>query len=253
MESKYLTMIKVENISKRFKVKDETVVALDNIRFQLEEGDIFGIIGMSGAGKSTLLRCMTLLERPDTGQIIIDGNDILELKGKELREAHQQMGVVFQNYNLLMQETIAKNVAFPLQINKTPNDKIKEKVTKLLDLVKISDKASMYPSQLSGGQRQRVAIARALATDPKVLLCDEPTSALDVLTTKQVLNLLKEINETLNTTIIIITHEMSAVKAICNKVAVINDGKFVEVGNTKEVFSNPKHEVTKLLLGIEEI
>ena len=249
----YLTMIKVENISKRFKVKDETVVALENIHFQLEDGDIFGIIGMSGAGKSTLLRCMTLLERPDTGQIIIDGQDILKLKGSELRKARQEMGVVFQNYNLLMQETVAKNVGFPLQISKTPSNVEKEKVSKLLELVQIGDKAKMYPSQLSGGQRQRVAIARALATDPKVLLCDEPTSALDVLTTKQVLNLLKEINKTLNTTIIIITHEMSAVKAICNKVAVINDGHFVEVGETKDVFSNPQHEVTKLLLGIEDI
>ena len=206
---------------------------------------------MSGAGKSTLLRCITLLERPDSGSIYLDGNDILKLNPNELRTARRKMGIVFQNYNLLMQETIEKNVAFPLEIAGTPKNEIKERVKNLLDLVQIGDKASAYPAQLSGGQRQRVAIARALATNPEALLCDEPTSALDVLTTKQVLGLLKEINERLNTTIIIITHEMNAVKAICNKVAVINEGAFVEIGETKDVFANPKSSVTKMLLGME--
>lgn len=242
-------MIKIENLSKEFNGKNGKVKALNNINLELNDGDIFGIIGMSGAGKSTLLRCITLLERPDSGSIYIGGSDILKLNEKELRKARGKMGVVFQNYNLLMQETVAKNVAFPMEIAGSSKSEINERVATLLDLVQIGDKASYYPAQLSGGQRQRVAIARALATKPEALLCDEPTSALDVLTTKQVLTLLKEINEKLNTTIIIITHEMSAVKAICNKVAVINDGCFVEMGDTKEVFSNPQSSVTKMLLG----
>ncbi len=244
-------MIKIENLSKEFNGKYGKVIALNNINLELQDGDIFGIIGMSGAGKSTLLRCITLLERPDSGSIYLDGNDILKLNPNELRTARRKMGIVFQNYNLLMQETIEKNVAFPLEIAGTPKNEIKERVKNLLDLVQIGDKASAYPAQLSGGQRQRVAIARALATNPEALLCDEPTSALDVLTTKQVLGLLKEINERLNTTIIIITHEMNAVKAICNKVAVINEGAFVEIGETKDVFANPKSSVTKMLLGME--
>ncbi len=244
-------MIKIENLSKEFNGKNGKVTALSNINLELKDGDIFGIIGMSGAGKSTLLRCITLLERPDTGSIFIDGSDILTLNSSELRTARRKMGVVFQNYNLLMQETVAKNIAFPLEIAGVMQNEIQERVANLLDLVQIGDKASAYPTQLSGGQRQRVAIARALATNPEALLCDEPTSALDVLTTKQVLGLLKEINERLNTTIIIITHEMSAVKAICNKVAVINDGCFVEMGDTKNVFADPKSSVTKMLLGME--
>lgn len=242
-------MIKIENLSKEFNGKHGKVKALDNINLELNDGDIFGIIGMSGAGKSTLLRCITLLERPDSGSIYIGGSDILKLNEKELRKARGKMGVVFQNYNLLMQETVAKNVAFPMEIAGSSKSEISERVATLLDLVQIGDKASYYPAQLSGGQRQRVAIARALATKPEALLCDEPTSALDVLTTKQVLTLLKEINEKLNTTIIIITHEMSAVKAVCNKVAVINNGSFVEMGDTKEVFANPQSSVTKMLLG----
>lgn len=246
-------MIKIENLSKEFNGKNGSVTALDNINVEMQDGDIFGIIGMSGAGKSTLLRCITLLERPDTGSILIDGSDILTLNNQELRKARRKMGVVFQHYNLLMQETVAKNIAFPMEIAGMEKMQIKERVAQLLDLVKISDKANFYPTQLSGGQRQRVAIARALATNPKALLCDEPTSALDVLTTKQVLMLLKEINKSLNTTIIIITHEIAAVKTICNKVAVINEGKFVEMGYTKDVFTNPSHDVTKMLLGMGEM
>ena len=246
-------MIKIENLSKKFNGKNGKVTALDNINVEMHDGDIFGIIGMSGAGKSTLLRCITLLERPDSGSIFIDGNDILTLNHQELRKARRKMGVVFQHYNLLMQETVAKNVAFPMEIAEMDKKQIKERVEELLTLVKIDDKADFYPAQLSGGQRQRVAIARALATNPEALLCDEPTSALDALTTKQVLNLLKEINKSLNTTIIIITHEMSAVKAICNKVAVINEGRFVEMGLTKDVFTNPSHDVTKMLLGMGDM
>ena len=244
-------MIKIDNLSKRFNGKNGNVTALNDINIEMYDGDIFGIIGMSGAGKSTLLRCITLLERPDSGSIFIDGNDILTLNHQELRKARRKMGVVFQHYNLLMQETVAKNVAFPMEIAGMEKSQIKKRVQELLILVNIDDKADFYPTQLSGGQRQRVAIARALATNPEALLCDEPTSALDALTTKQVLNLLKEINKRLNTTII--THEMSAVKAICNKVAVINEGRFVEMGLTKDVFTNPSHDVTKMLLGMEDI
>ncbi|MDE7169513.1 MAG: ATP-binding cassette domain-containing protein [Mucispirillum sp.] len=245
-------MIKIDGLCKRFKSGDNTVIALNNINLELFDGDIFGIIGMSGAGKSTLLRCITLLERPDSGSIYIDGSDILSLGDSELRNARRKMGVVFQNYNLLMQKTAAKNVAFPLEITGVPKNIINRRVQELLKLVKMEDKAESYPSQLSGGQRQRVAIARALATNPEALLCDEPTSALDSLTTKQVLNLLKEINKSLNTTIIIITHEISAVKAICNKVAVIDKGEFAETGDTKQIFSNPESEITKMLLGMSE-
>lgn len=245
-------MIKIDGLCKRFKSGDNTVIALNNINLELLDGDIFGIIGMSGAGKSTLLRCITLLERPDSGSIYIDGSDILSLGDSELRNARRKMGVVFQNYNLLMQKTAAKNVAFPLEITGVSKNIINRRVHELLKLVKMEDKAESYPSQLSGGQRQRVAIARALATNPEALLCDEPTSALDSLTTKQVLNLLKEINKSLNTTIIIITHEISAVKAICNKVAVIDKGEFAETGYTKQIFSNPESEITKMLLGMSE-
>ena len=245
-------MIKVDNLKKIFSNKDGYFTALNGINFSLNNGDIFGIIGMSGAGKSTLLRCITLLEEPNKGKIFIDDTDILSLKGEQLRSARRQMGVVFQGYHLLMQKTASDNIAFPLKIAGVPKKEIDERVKNLLELVKISDKAQSYPAQLSGGQKQRVAIARALATNPKVLLCDEPTSALDSLTTKQVLSLLEDINKQLNTTIIIITHEIGVVRAICNKIAVIDGGIFVEQGDTKEIFNNPKSDITKLLLGITE-
>lgn len=245
-------MITAENLKKVFSGKDGDVAALNGIDFSLNNGDIFGIIGMSGAGKSTLLRCITMLEKPDSGKIFIDGTDILSLKGEALRSARRQMGVVFQGYNLLMQRTAAQNVAFPLEIAKTPKKEINERIKELLSLVKIEDKADFYPSQLSGGQKQRVAIARALATNPEVLLCDEPTSALDSLTTRQVLSLLKEINKRLNTTIIIITHEIGVVRSVCNRMAVIDGGRFVEQGSAEEIFANPKSEITRLLLGISE-
>ncbi len=245
-------MIQVEGLKKFFYGKEGKITALNGIDFCLENGDIFGIIGMSGAGKSTLLRCITMLEAHDEGRILIDGVDILSLKGDALRKARRQMGVVFQGYHLLMQKTTFDNVAFPLNIAGIPKSEVKERVKKLLELVKIGDKADFYPSQLSGGQKQRVAIARALATNPAVLLCDEPTSALDSLTTKQVLTLLEEINKELNTTIIIITHEIGVVRSICNKMAVIDGGIFVEQGDTKKIFENPKSDITKLLLGIAE-
>ncbi|MEG1862491.1 MAG: ATP-binding cassette domain-containing protein [Oscillospiraceae bacterium] len=241
-------MISIKNVSKTFTQGKTETKALQNINIEIEKGDIFGIIGMSGAGKSTLLRCLSALEQPTEGEIIIDGISTTGLKNGKLTALRKNMGVVFQGYNLLMQKNVFDNIAFPLKLNSTPTEDIASTTTNLLKLVDLQDKISVYPSQLSGGQKQRVAIARALATQPKVLLCDEPTSALDPLTTRQVLKLLKDISTTLGVTVVIITHEIGVVKSICNHVAVINDGKIAEIGSTSEVFSSPQSEITKLLL-----
>ncbi len=246
-------MIKIDHLTKIFSSGAEKVTALEDVSLTVARGDIFGIIGMSGAGKSTLLRCLAMLETPTDGTVEIAGADTRTLKGKDLIAARRNMGVVFQGYNLLMQKNVHDNVAFPLALAKTPKEQQDARVTQLLALVGLSDKANAYPSQLSGGQKQRVAIARALATNPEMLLCDEPTSALDSFTTKSVLQLLKEINRTLGVTIVIITHEMSVVKAICNRVAVIDASHFVESGDTKDVFAHPQTEITKMLLGDEGI
>lgn len=244
-------MIKIEHLTKIFTTGTEKVTALEDVSLAIARGDVFGIIGMSGAGKSTLLRCLSMLETPTSGSVAIAGADTRTLKGKDLIAARRNMGVVFQGYNLLMQKNVHDNVAFPLVLAKTPKAEQDARVAELLALVGLADKANAYPSQLSGGQKQRVAIARALATKPEILLCDEPTSALDSFTTKAVLQLLKEINRTLGVTIVIITHEMSVVKAICNRVAVIDASRFVESGDTKEVFTRPQTEITKMLLGDE--
>ena len=228
-------MITISHLTKIFEGKGPRVTALEDVNLEIGKGDIYGIIGMSGAGKSTLLRCLTLLERPTSGQIMLAGQDIASLSGAQLRAARRGMGVVFQGYNLLMQKTVAENVAFPLRLEKG------------------YDKAAgAYPAQLSGGQKQRVAIARALATQPEMLLCDEPTSALDPLTTKSMLALLTDINKKLGVTIIIITHELSVVQAICSHVAVISEGRLAESGAVADVFGSPRSAVTKLLLGREE-
>lgn len=240
-------MIRIKNLSKTFD-KSCNVDALKNVNLSIEAGDVCGVIGMSGAGKSTLLRCIAMLETPSSGSIEIDGRDIFSLKGKELLDLKKSLGVVFQGYNLLMQRSIRKNIAFPLELIKMPKDQIAKRVDELLCLVGLSDKAEEYPSQLSGGQRQRVAIARALASNPKVLLCDEPTSALDPLTTRSILKLLREINHTLGVTIVIITHEIGVVRSICNKVAVIDAGEIAESGLTKEVFAAPQSQAAKQLL-----
>lgn len=242
-------LIKIENLSKVFHDKNGDVAALNNVNLEIDDGDIFGIIGMSGAGKSTLLRCLSTLEKPTSGRVLLNGTDLSSLSGKQLIETRRRMGVVFQGYNLLMQRTVAKNVAFPLKLEKRPQDVINKRVKQLLELVGLSEKAESYPVQLSGGQKQRVAIARALATSPEVLFCDEPTSALDSFTTKAVLKLLSDINKKMGVTIVIITHEIAVVKSICNKVAVIDASHFVEWGKTSDVFSNPKTEITRLLLG----
>lgn len=244
-------VIQISHLTKIFNDKSGEVVALHDVNLEIGRGDIFGIIGMSGAGKSTLLRCLSTLEKPTSGKITLDGIDLAALSGRQLIDTRRKMGVVFQGYNLLMQRTVRQNVAFPLALERADRDKINARVDELLELVGLSEKAESYPSQLSGGQKQRVAIARALATSPEVLLCDEPTSALDSLTTKNILELLHNINRKLNVTIVIITHEIAVVKAICNKVAVIDTAEFVEWGDTAEIFKNPKSDMTRLLLGYE--
>lgn len=244
-------MIRIENLSKTFKDSIE-VCALKNVNAHVEAGDIFGVIGMSGAGKSTLLRCIAQLETPTSGSIFIEGKDITKLSGAEKLKLRKRVGVIFQGYHLLMQRTVKENIAFPLELDGKSKDEINKRVDELLKIVGLSDKANVYPSQLSGGQMQRVAIARALANNPSILLCDEPTSALDSLTTKAILKLLKDINETLGVTVFIITHEIGVVKAICRHVVVINEGELVEGGATETVFGDPHHNATKLLLGITD-
>ena len=244
-------MIEIRHLSKVFQDKNARVVALEDVSATIEDGDIFGIIGMSGAGKSTLLRCLCLLETPTAGQILLDGQDLSALSGAELRQARRRMGVVFQGYNLLMQKTVAENVAFPLKLGRYDKAAVAARVAQLLELVGLADRAQSYPSQLSGGQKQRVALARALASEPGVLLCDEPTSALDPLTTKSVLELLKSINKKLGVTIVIITHELSVVRRICNRMVVIDESHFVEQGETAAIFENPQSSIARLLLGKE--
>ncbi len=241
-------MIELQHINKTFRTKKSETSALSDVSLTIEDGEIFGIIGFSGAGKSTLVRCINLLEVPDSGKVLIDGVDICGLSRRELNEKRRKIGMIFQQFNLLEQRTVAKNVRFPLEVAKVEREAADKKVNELLDIVGLSDKAEVYPSQLSGGQKQRVAIARALATDPNIILCDEATSALDPITTKSVLALLKKLNEKLGVTIVVITHEMSVVDQICDRVAVIDSGKISEVGKVEEVFSNPKTEATEKLL-----
>ena len=221
-------MIRLVGLSKTFVSSQGNVEALRNININIEDGDIFGIIGMSGAGKSTLVRCINMLERPTEGTVFIDDTDLSLLNKREQRKVRSRIAMVFQGFNLLMQKTALQNVCFPLEIAGVKARKAQEKAAELLKLVGLQDKADAYPSQLSGGQQQRVAIARALATDPKVLLCDEPTSALDPNTTNSILELIRDINEKLHITVIVITHQMSVVESICNNVAILDNGEVVE-------------------------
>ena len=245
-----MSIIEVKNLSKTFTTADAKVEALKNVNFSVEAGDIYGIIGMSGAGKSTLVRCLNFLEVPTAGTVIVEGHDLSELSGKELRALRTSMGMIFQSFNLLMQSTVENNVRFPLKLERGKHTKqeIRRKSEQLLETVGLSEKAKAYPAQLSGGQQQRVAIARALASDPKILLCDEATSALDPQTTQQILQLLKKINEETKITIVIITHQMSVVREICHHVAIMEDGEIVERGPVEDVFSNPKSNAAKRLL-----
>ena len=241
-------LIRVEKVSKIFKTKDNTVEALKDISLDIEKGDIFGIIGMSGAGKSTLVRCLNFLERPTKGDVFIDGKSLGKMTDRQLRAQRQDVAMIFQHFNLLMQSTVIDNVCFPMRINKVPRHKARERAKELLREVGLEDKAFAYPAQLSGGQQQRVAIARALANNPQILLCDEATSALDPKTTSEVLTLLKKINETHGITIVIITHAMSVVQEICNKVAIIDRGVVAEVGNVLDVFNNPQSDAAMRLV-----
>lgn len=238
-------MIQLEHISKSFVTASGTVHAVQDVNLQIGEGEIFGIIGFSGAGKSTLVRCINLLERPTEGRVIVDGEDLTAMDLKKLREVRKKIGMIFQHFNLMRSRTVFQNIAFPLKKSSLSKAEKEKKIESLLELVGLSDKKDAYPSQLSGGQKQRVAIARALANDPKVLLCDEATSALDPQTTQSILKLLKQVNETLGITIVLITHEMAVVKDICDRVAIMEQGRVVEEGDTVSVFSYPKEAMTK--------
>lgn len=246
------TYITLNAICKRYIAKNGTVEALKNVSLSIPKNEIFGVIGLSGAGKSTLVRCINLLERPDAGEIIIDGENLLQLSKEELRLRRQKIGMIFQHFNLLEQQTVLSNVCFPLEIRGIPRRERQEKALELLEKVGLAEKAQCYPSQLSGGQKQRVAIARVLANDPDILLCDEATSALDPETTKTILVLLKKIHDTMGITVIVITHEMKVIQEICSSVAVLEKGEVQEVGTVSELFTNPKSRAARRLLLLEE-
>lgn len=239
---------KLSNVKKVYKNEGKEFVALDDINLEIKEGEIFGIIGMSGAGKSTLVRTLNRLEEVTEGEVSFFGKNLSELSPRELRKTRQSISMIFQGFNLLMQKTVLQNVMIPLKIAGVPRKERKRKALEMLDIVGLSEKQNSYPAQLSGGQRQRVAIARALTVDPKVLLCDEATSALDPKITEEILALLQMINKTRELTVIIITHEMSVVEKICDRVAIIDDGKLAEVGDVKDIFTNPQSDAAKQLV-----
>ena len=241
-------IIELTGLGKVFQNKDNTVKALEDINLTINRGEIFGIIGLSGAGKSTLVRCINFLERPTSGKVYFDGVDLGTVGEKELLKVRRSMGMIFQQFNLLMQRTALQNICFPMEIAGIPKKEAVKRATQLLETVELSDKAKAYPAQLSGGQKQRIAIARALATNPKVLLCDEATSALDPTTTRSILSLLKEINVELGITVIVITHEMSVIEEICNRVAIIDQSRIAEIGEVEEVFVRPKSDIAKRLV-----
>jgi D-methionine transport system ATP-binding protein len=240
-----MCMITLENVTKIYEAANGSITAVDNVSLQIKEGEIFGIIGYSGAGKSSLIRLLNGLEKPTKGKVIVAGRDIANIKGKELRKARQEIGMIFQHFNLLWSRTVRENIAFPLEIAGVPKEQRKKRVDELIQLVGLQGRENAYPSQLSGGQKQRVGIARALANNPKVLLCDEATSALDPQTTDSILELLVDINKRLGLTIVLITHEMHVIRKICDRVAVMENGKIVEQGEVLQVFRRPKQEVTK--------
>lgn len=242
-------MISIKGLSKYFATKDRKITAVEDLDLEIENGEIFGVIGYSGAGKSTFVRLLNRLEEPSAGNIIIGDKEITSLKANELRLARQNIGMIFQHFNLLWSRTVADNIAFPLEIAGVNKEERVKRVQELIDLVGLSGRENAYPSQLSGGQKQRVGIARALANKPKLLLCDEATSALDPETTNSILDLLVDINEKLGLTIILITHEMQVIRKICHRVAVMEAGKIVELGNVLDVFLNPQRPVTKKFVG----
>lgn len=241
-------MIKLEQVSKTFDAASGRVHAVKDVSLEIQDKEIFGIIGFSGAGKSTLVRCMNLLERPTAGRVWIDEVELTGLNEKELREIRRKIGMIFQHFNLMRSRTVYQNIEFPLKKSGLGKEERKEKILSLLELVGLGDKRDAYPSQLSGGQKQRVAIARALATNPKVILCDEATSALDPNTTKSILALLKEINQSMGVTVIVITHEMAVIEAICDRVAIIDQSHIAEIGTVSEIFSEPKSKIGRQLI-----
>ncbi|AZA88713.1 ATP-binding cassette domain-containing protein [Chryseobacterium shandongense] len=241
-------MIEIKNISKTFHQKKQSFKALDQISLNIEKGDIVGIIGFSGAGKSTLIRTVNLLEKPDEGEIIINGKDFTCLKSRELAKERKKIGMIFQHFNLLSSRTVFENIALPLELDRADKTAIHKKVNELLKIVGLEDKANEYPKSLSGGQKQRVAIARALANDPYLLLCDEATSALDPATTLSILQLLRDINQRLGITILLITHEMEVIRTVCNHVAVIDKGKLITKGTLREIISHKDHPIIKQFL-----
>lgn len=241
-------MIEIKNLSKTFETADGKVEALKDISLSIEDGDIFGIIGMSGAGKSTLVRCINMLERPTSGTVTVNGVDMGSLSKSALRAARREITMIFQGFNLLMQKNCLRNIMFPLELEGVPKKEAESRARELLKVVDLADKEKAYPAQLSGGQQQRIAIARALATNPKVLLCDEATSALDPTTTNSILSLIRKINEELGITVIIITHQMSVVESVCRHVAIIDGGVIAEQGAVGEVFSRPKSAAARRLV-----
>ena len=242
-------MIQIEHLNKTYVSRQgETHTALTDINLTIEDGSVFGIIGQSGAGKSTLVRCLNLLERPTSVSIIINGRDITSLSEKELREFRSSVSMIFQNFSLLQQRTVLRNVMFPLELRHADKKEAEKRARELLELVGLADKCNKYPSQLSGGQQQRVAIARALVNNPSIMLCDEATSALDSMTTHSILKLLKDINEEMGVTIVLITHSLAVAELICDNVVVIDEGKIVEEGKTEDIFANPQSDVARKLL-----
>ena len=241
-------MIELKDINVEFKIKGKKVQAVKDVNLKINKGEIFGIVGLSGAGKSTLVRVINLLQKPTSGQVIIDDEDITNISRSKLREKRLKIGMIFQQFNLISGKTIYENIEFVLKANNYPKDKRNERINELLSLVKLEEKKEVYPANLSGGQKQRVGIARSIANNPEVLLCDEATSALDLENTEEILNLLKDIHDKLNITIVFITHEMEVAKKLFNRVAVMSNGEIVEVNDVYSIFSDPKHEVTKSLI-----
>ena len=241
-------MIELKHITKVFPTADGELTALNDVNITIHDGDIYGIVGMSGAGKSTLVRCINLLERPTSGQVVIDGKDLCVMPAKELIQQRRSISMIFQQFNLLMQRTCLKNICFPMEIAGVKAADAQKKAKELLEIVGLPDKADAYPAQLSGGQKQRIAIARALASDPKILLCDEATSALDPKTTQDILKLVKDINQRLGITVVVITHEMAVVEEICTHVAILDHGVLQESGTVEDIFSNPQTEAGRRLV-----
>lgn len=242
-------MIEINNVSKVYRAKKKEVIGVDNVNLTINDGEIFGIVGYSGAGKSSLLRCINLLEQPTDGEILVDGQNLMTLSGKELRQARLKIGMIFQHFHLIDQKTVGENIEFSLKAANVAKDKREARIKELLTMVGLSDKKDVFPGQLSGGQKQRVGIARALANEPTILLCDEATSALDPTTTTAILKLLKKINRELGITIVLITHEMEVVKEICDRMAIMQNGRVVEHGSVYDIFANPTNPLTQEFIG----